>query len=142
MRLMGARLALALGSLSVLAVACNPMGTSRDATSDEIQFGSTSPSGEWRLGDTVAGGMLQIEALPEGRTPDHSLVLPRLSDLKFVDWGPGEIDGSDVIWIYSADVGTLLYLVSDAGIERLACPSEVVPPSGWPGESRIRCSAS
>ena len=126
----------------IVASSCNPVSdSSRNATSKQIQFGSVSPSGAWRLGDAVSDGVLWVEPQENRGGVKQSLVLPRLFDLKFVGWGPHDLDGSDVVWVYSADVGPLLYVVGDVGIERLPCPPAMLAPAGWPGESRIRCSA-
>ena len=131
-----------LAATLIVASSCNPMSdSSRNAAGQQIQFGSVSPSGAWRLGDAVADGALWVEPQDDPGGRKQRLALPRLSDLKFVGWGPDDLGGSDVIWVYSADVGPLLYVVSDAGIERVPCPPVVRAPTDWPGEQRIPCGA-
>jgi hypothetical protein len=128
--------------LLVTVVGCaDPGASSRDVAGGSVQFGTLSPSGAWRLGNSVTEGRLPIESVRSDGSVSYRLVLPRESDLKFVGWGPTSVDGADVVWVYSADIGSRLYLVTGSGVQRLPCPPLLEPPQGWPGEVRLHCRA-
>ena len=117
------------------------MGCGHEATTRPLPYGDVSPSGGWVFAKAVQETSIGIDAV-EGRLK-FALPLPRFSDLKFVGWGPDQVQGDDVVWIYSADVGSLLYSVDADGPARLACPpAGLAPPDGWPGPRHLRCTAS
>lgn len=122
----------------VVIAGCNP-ASNRTAGPERIQFGAMSPTGDWRLGGRLLDGRLPIEQLAGGSS--YLLDLPREWDLKFVGWGPEPVQGDEVIWVYSADIGPLLYAVSGDGVVRLPCPPELVPPAEWPGKAWLPCEA-
>ena len=128
-----------LTALAILAVGCSDGNRSPQG----IRFNSVSLSGQWRIGDRVFdNSTLHIASVSDTRPANLEVTLPRLWDLKFVGWGPELVGENDVLWIYSADIGSLLYLVGGPiGLVRLPCPPDLEPPEGWPGERKIPCSA-